>query len=380
MRPRIYLDFNATTPLDKRVLDVVVKQLKEEVGNPSSIHYHGQQSRHILEASRKIIANFLKVKPSELIFTSGGTEGAFLLLHGIMHKEPKGHIITSNAEHACVYQTVKQLEEQGYEVTFLPAGAWGAVTPEAVKAAIRPNTRLITLMAVNNETGVKTDIDAVAALAQRAGIPLVVDGVALLGKEAIQFPAGVSAAFFSGHKIYAPKGIGFYFCRQNLKLQPMIVGGPQEFNKRAGTENLAGIVGMAEAIKLLAENQSLFSEKMLALRDHLETGLLSLGAVVINGEGPRVVNTTNLSFLGMDGETLLMNFDREGLSVSHGSACSSGALEPSRILLNMGIPLQQARAAIRFSVGRDTTEAEIDAAIEIVKGVVTKMREIKKII
>jgi cysteine desulfurase len=378
MRPRIYLDYNATTPLDNRVLNVVVKQLQDEVGNPSSVHYHGQQSRNVLETSRKVIADFLKVMPQEVIFTSGGTEGAFLLLHGIMERESSGHIITSNAEHSCIYQNVKQLEERGYEATFLPASRWGAVKPEDVKAAITPQTKLITLMAVNNETGVKTDIESIAAIAQQAGIPFVVDGVALLGKERITLPAGVSAAFFSGHKIHAPKGIGFYFCRQKVKLLPMVVGGSQEFNKRAGTENLAGIVGLAEAIKLLSESQPSFTEKMVKLRDRLENGLLSLGDVVINGEGPRVVNTTNLSFLGMDGETLLLSFDREGLSVSHGSACSSGALEPSRILLNMGIPLQQARSAIRFSVGRSTTEAEIDEAINIVTHVVTKLRNMKK--
>jgi cysteine desulfurase len=375
---RIYLDYNATTPLDPRVLDAVVRQLQEEVGNPSSSHYHGQQSKNILESSRHTIADFLRVKTQEVIFTSGGTEGAFLLLHGIMEKYPTGHIITSDAEHSCVYQTVRQLVAKGYEATFLPTGLWGAVKPEDVKAAIRPDTRLITLLAVNNETGVKTDLEPIAAIAERAAIPLVVDGVALLGKEPIVWPTGVAAAFFSGHKIHAPKGIGFYFCRKNIKLIPMIVGGSQEFNRRAGTENLAGIVGLAEAIKILKQDQPQITREMLRLRLLLEEGLMRLGHVKVNGEGPLVSNTINLSFLEIDGETLLMNLDMEGLSVSHGSACTSGALEPSRILLNMGIPLAQARSAIRFSIGRNTTEAEIEQTIAIVTRVVTKLRAMKK--
>ncbi len=377
MRQRIYLDYNATTPLDKRVLNAVVKELQNEAGNPSSIHYHGQQSRHILEESRKTIADYLKVRHQEIIFTSGGTEGAFLLINGVIRKETMGHLITSDAEHSAVYQTVKQLVEDGYEATFLPAGEWGAVKPEAIKAAIRPDTKLICLMAANNETGVRTDIEGIAAIAQQTHIPFIVDAVGILGKETFTIPPGVTAAFFSGHKVHAPKGVGFYFCRQSLKLKSIMVGGSQEFNKRPGTENLAGIVGLSEAIRILSEGQSQFTRHMSHLKDKLELGILSLGDVVINGTGPRIANTTNLSFTGIDGESLIMNLDKEGLSVSHGSACTSGALEPSRVLINMGIPLKQARSAIRFSIGRTTTEAEIDEAILIVRRVVEKMRHAK---
>ena len=377
MSQRIYLDYNATTPLDKRVLHAVIKELQEEVGNPSSTHFEGQQSKRVLESCRKIIADFFKIRSQDVIFTSGGTEGAFLLLHGIMEKFSKGHIITSAVEHACVHQTVLQLVEKGFEATFLPTGLYGAVTPEEVKNAIRLDTKLITLMAANNETGVKTDVHAIAALAQQAGIPFIVDGVCLLGKETMIWPNGVSGVFFSGHKIHAPKGVGFYISRPSTKLKPIILGGGQEFNRRAGTENLAGIVGLAAAIKILAHEQSAISGKMLHLRTLLEEGVLKLGNILISSEGPRLVNTVNFSFIELDGETLLMNFDRRGLSVSHGSACSSGALEPSRILLNMGIPLAQARSAIRFSIGRDTTEAEIIEAISIVTEEVQKLRRIK---
>lgn len=376
---RIYLDNNASTPLDPRVLKVLMKELEEEEGNPSSIHFHGQQCRRKLEESRQAIARFFQIKPYEVIFTSGGTEGAALLLQGIMLQHPKGHVISSGAEHACVYQTLKEFQKTGREVTFLPTGLQGAVRPEDVERAILPHTRLITLMAVNNETGVMTDLDAIADIAQRANIPFIVDGVAWLGKEFVRIPAGVSAVFFSGHKIYAPKGIGFCICRSNLKLIPLFVGGGQEFNRRAGTENLPGIMAMAQAIHLLQQEQGTSIAHMRKLRDQFEQGLFSrLADVVVNGSGPRASNTTNMAFLGVDGESLLVNLDMEGISVSHGSACASGALEPSRILLEMGIPLSQARSSLRFSLGRMTTEEDIQQAIEIISRVVKRLRSLKK--
>ena len=375
MNSRIYLDANASTFIDPRVLQVIIRQLQEEEGNPSSIHAHGRQSRKKLEESRSTIARFLKAKPNEIIFTSGGTEGAYLLLHGLMKRFANGHLITSNLEHPCVYDTAKNFENSGYQATYLSAGLHGAVHPDAVKNALRPDTRLITLMAVNNETGVKTDIEAIAEIALKAGVPFIVDGVALLGKEHFQIPQGVSAMFFSGHKINGPKGIGFYFCRQGLKLLPLYSGGNQEFHKRAGTENLPGIAALAEAVHILEQEQSQIADQLRKKRDRLEKTLSDqLGGITVNGEGPRVVNTANLSFEGVDGESLLLNLDLEGISASHGSACSSGALEPSRVILNMGIPLKQARSAIRFSVGRNTTQEEITRAIEIIKKIVTRLR------
>lgn len=373
MIQRIYLDHNATTPIDQHVLKILISELSNNEGNPSSIHFHGKKTQLLLEKSRETVARYLNIKTQELIFTSGGTEGANLLLQGFFGESSEGHIITSNVEHSCVDQTVKRLEKRGCEVSFLPAGIWGAVTPEAVRRAIRPNTKLITLMAVNNETGVKTDIASIAAIAKEAHIPFIVDGVALLGKEAFSIPAGVSAMFFSGHKIHAPSGIGAVFCRQSLRLTPLFLGGSQEFNRRAGTENLSGIVAFAAAVDLLNSHQETYSAHMSRIRDRLEEGLKSqLKDIIINGEGPRVVNTSNISFLGVDGESLLIALDMEGLSVSHGSACASGALEPSRILLNMGIPLTQARSALRLSVSRFTTEKEIDRSIEIIVKAVKK--------
>lgn len=375
MIKRIYLDHNASTPVDIRVLKAIVQEL-EEVGNPSSIHFHGQKCRQRLDQCRQKIACFLGVKPYEIIFTSGGTEGANLLLHGVLQGNYTGHLITSNVEHSCIYQTTKELEKRGCEVSFLDAGRWGAVRPEVVKEAIRSSTRCMTFMAANNETGVKTDIEAIAALAKEARIPLIVDGVALLGKEKIVIPAGVSAMFFSGHKLHAPKGIGFVFCRSSLKLSPFLLGGHQEFNRRSGTENLPGIMGLTTAITLLEQEQEAGLLHMGKMRDKLEQGLQArLKDVVVNGLGPRIANTSNLSFLGVDGETLLIKLDRAGISVSHGSACSAGALEPSRVLANMGLSADQARSAIRFSISRFTTEEEIAQAIETIVEVVNHLRK-----
>lgn len=373
MKSRIYLDNNASTIVDSRVLQSIIQTLQSVPGNPSSIHKEGQQARQVIIAAHQTIANALRAKPKEIIFTSGGTEGLNTILKGIFLNEPHAHFITSNAEHASVYNTMLLLQEQGADITFLPAGLWGAVKPDAVKAALKPSTRLIALMAVNNETGVKTDIEAIAAIAKAAGTFFLVDGVALLGKESFLIPDGVSAMCFSGHKFHGPKGTGFLFWRDQKGITPLLTGGGQEFGLRAGTENVPGIAGLSVAVSLLSETLPQASERMRALRDRLEEGILSrVPSAVVNGEGPRVVNTTNISFGGLEGEVMLMNLDSKGIAVSHGSACSSGALEPSRILLNMGIPLERARSAVRFSLSRFTTEEEVDYCIDAVAGSIKK--------
>lgn len=372
---RLYLDHNATTPLDPRLLPIIAQAMEQDRGNPASLHSHGQSAKRQLETSRETLACFFGVKPQEVIFTSGGTEGAALLLYGLILPHWRGHVISSGAEHAAVYYTLKTFEKWGVEVSFLQAGTWGAVTAEQVEAALRPDTRLITVMAVNNETGVKTDLPSIAAVAQRARVPLIVDGVAWLGKERVAFPSGVSAAFFSGHKIHAPKGIGCVVCRQSLRCTPLFYGGGQEYHRRAGTENVAGAVALATAISLLEREQEVLWKQMEKLRNHFEYTLLtSLSHVLINGEGPRVCNTSNLSFMGVDGESLLYHLDLAGLSASHGSACASGALEPSRILLDMGLPLARVRSAVRFSLGHTTTKEEIDEALPLIISIVNRLR------
>ncbi len=371
---QIYLDNNATTLVDPRVVQAMVPFLSECYGNPSSMHWSGRQAQHHLMQARESIAAFFQVKPREILFTSSGTEGANMLIRGLFPTF-SGHIVTSSVEHACVYATVKKLEEKGCSATFISPGLHGAVTVDAVKAAVRPDTRCIVLMAVNNETGVKTDLAAIAEFAEAAHIPLLIDGVCWLGKERVFLPKGVSAAWFSGHKLHAPKGIGFAVVRRSVKIAPLLTGGEQEYGLRGGTENLPGIVALAEAVRLLSDELPTASLRMERLRNKLEQTLRSeLPGTVINGEGQRVCNTTNLAFEGIDGETLIMLLDRQGLAVSHGSACSSGALEPSRALLNMGIPLERARSSIRFSLSRFTKEEEIDEAIRIILHIIHSIK------
>ncbi len=375
MKPKVYLDNNATTFIDPRALAAVSTHLQTHLGNPSSLHAFGQEARAILTNSRHYIAASLGVKSQEIIFTSGGTESLNMIFRGIFQKDGSSHLITSSVEHAAVYSTAKALEALGTNVTFLNPGIWGAVEPQAVKAAIRPNTQLIALMAVNNETGVKTDIKAIGAIAKEAKIPFLVDGIALLGKEPFQIPDGVTAMVFSGHKLHAPKGIGLTWVRNTLSLLPLLTGGEQEFGKRGGTENLPGIVGLAKAIALLEEELPKATIKMANLRNKFEAELIdALPGVTINGTGPRICNTSNLAFEGIEGETLLMRLDMEGIAASHGSACASGALEPSRILLNMGYKREHVASSLRFSLSRMTSEQEIETAVHIICTLVRKLR------
>lgn len=374
MKQKIYLDNNATTCVDPLVIEVILSSLKTCVGNPSSSHSYGQEARNRLQKARDQISKYLQVSSREIIFTSGATEALNLVLKGFL-ENTKTHVITSDVEHPAVYSTLKSLESESISISFLPVGLHGSVTLENVKKACRPDTSLIVLMAVNNETGVKTDIESIAAFAKEKGIHFVVDGVAMLGKEHFQIPAGVSAMCFSGHKLHAPKGIGFAFIRKQLKLKPLILGGNQEFSLRGGTENITGIIALQEAIRLLTLDFDVFIKRMKTLRDKFEKSLLEqLPNISVNGQGPRIVNTSNLCFKGVEGELLMAHLDREGLLVSLGSACASGALEPSRVLLNMGLSTDDASSSIRFSLSRFTTEEEIDRAIQIVVKTVHRLQ------
>jgi len=378
MIQRIYLDNNASTALDPRVLQKMVECLSTSVGNPSSIHSYGQASRAQLVQARHTVAAFLKAKPEEIVFTSGGTEGINMLIRGMLGKK-NGHVISSNVEHACIFNTLVSLENEGTPLTWLKAGLFGSITPQQVQQAIRNDTRLLVLTAVNSETGVKIDLPAIAAIAAKAQIPLIVDGVAWLGKEPLTIPLGVTALCFSAHKIHGPKGVGFVWIKKGTSFIPLLTGGPQENSKRGGTENLAGIVGLAQAIHLLSEEAPQSHLRMQILRDRLEKGIQSsLAGVSLNGLGVRAPNVSNLSFEGVEGETLIALLDRQGIAVSHGSACASGALEPSRILTSMGIDTKLAASAIRFSLSRYTTEAEIEATIEIVRHLVLQLRGLTK--
>lgn len=371
MAQRIYLDNSASTPLDPQVSLYLTEIIPQLIGNPSSSHYFGQTLRSLISKARDTIAVYLKVKPKELIFTSGGTESINTAIKGLVAGKHPGHIITSVAEHACVLEACKFLEGQGYAVTYLPVGIWGAVLPQALEEAIRPNTQLVALMAVNNETGVKTDIQSIAQITQKHQISLFVDAVALMGKEEIFIHPGISAMAYSGHKFHALHGSGFLYLRSGVKCQPLLIGGDQEHGRRAGTENVLGILSMAKAIQLITA-QSI--DEMRHLRDRFEKKILQIspGQILVNGEGPRTANVSNLAFLGVDGESLLINLDQAGLAVSHGSACHSGSLEPSRVLVSMGLTFERVNCSLRFSLSRLTTFQEIDQAINILTRLLSK--------
>jgi cysteine desulfurase len=377
MKQSIYLDANASTFVDPRVLSCMIDNIKTCLGNPSSVHSFGRESRGVLTSSRHTVASYLNVSPEEVIFCSGGTEGLNLCLRGIIGNQFTGHIISSYAEHPAVFSTLEDLANKGCRLDQLSPDHSGVITPERIEKAIQPDTRLISLMAVNNETGVKTDIKSIASIAEKHEIPFVVDCVAWLGKEKIVIPNGVTAMCFSGHKIHAPRGVGAFFIRKNTSLTPLLTGGRHEYNKRSGTENLVGIVAFAKAIEILEKELPKASKKMKEMRDSFEEQLLALiSGCEINGTGPRVVNTSNISFSDVEGELLLIQLDQLGIACSHGSACASGSVEPSRVLLSMKIPMRKAASSIRFSFSRMNTMEEVNEAVKIIAMTVKRIRSL----
>lgn len=372
---KTFLDNNATSAVAKEVADAILEELTMPPSNPSSTHHFGQQAKSRLLQARTSIARYLGVKPTEIIFTSGGTESMNWLIEGTCASHKMGHIITSNVEHSCVEKSLHKMERLGWDVSFLEAGLYGAVLPSQIEAALKETTRLIVLGGANSETGVKHDIDLIAAIAKREKIDFIIDAVALFGKEPLLLPKGVTGAGFSAHKFHGPKGAGFAYIKSPYHIDAMMRGGSQEFSLRAGTENLPGIIGIAKAIDLLSEQLPMASQRMQALRDLFESDLARIASpILINGEGVRVCNTSNLAFPGVDGETLLIQLDLHGIQASHGSACSSGSLEPSRILMNMGYSKDRAKSSLRFSLSRFTTNEEITKAATIIAKIVSQLR------
>ncbi|EKE20900.1 MAG: hypothetical protein ACD_7C00437G0003 [uncultured bacterium] len=373
MNQKIYLDNNATTVLDPKVLEVITQE--NYPLNPSSIHYYGRKAKNLLIEARNLIASFLKTKPENLIFTSGGTEAVNLAIRGLVFQGPC-HIISSKIDHVSVYNTLTYLEKKGHEVTCLDTDEYGAVKPEQILQNIKQNTKLIVISAVNSETGVKTNLEQIAKIAYENNLFLAVDCVALLGKELFSIPKGVTTMAFSSHKIHGPKGIGLCYFSSKTKLNPVLFGGPQENGQRPGTENLSGILGFAKAIDLLNSYLPKAAQTMQNLRDYLENTLLSnLKEISINGKGPRICNTSNICFKNVDAESLLILLDQNNIMASHGSACSSGSMSISRVLLNMGISPIDAKSSIRFSLSRNTTKEEIDQALKIIISLANKLRK-----
>lgn len=375
MTDRIYLDNNSTTQLDPLAFEAMLFDLKQIPRNPSSIHSFGQDARNELTRARRAIAHVLKVSPDELLFSSGATESNNYLLKGFFKKIFPKKIITTKLEHSSLFKLIEQYEKEGGEVHYLPVNEKGCPSLTDIQEALTNDCSLIVLMAVNNETGVKTNYQEIAKLAFENQVPYIVDAVALLGKEPFEIVQGITAATFSGHKLHAPKGVGLTYFATGHEIAPLIEGGNQENGKRAGTQNLSGILGFSKVIERLPYLLPAKTNEMQNLRDYFEKTLLDqLPDVVINGTSERICNTSNLAFLGLDGESLLMNLDLNKVAASHGSACSSGSLAPSRILLQMGYSKKRVESSIRFSVSRMTTQKEIEKALSIIIDVVKKMR------
>lgn len=373
MNQKIYLDNNATTLIDEEVQKAM--NSIDFPCNPSSGHFFGKKAKSELEDARSKIASYFKAKPQNLVFTSGGTEssnmGIRCLVENPSNIQEKGHIIASDIDHSCVYKTLKHLEKKGFEISYIKVGKYGAIKPDQILPLIKENTKLIVTTAVNSETGVKTDIEKIAKIADEKDIYLFVDAVALLGKEEFEIPKGVTSMGFSSHKMHGPQGVGLCYFKTGVKFFSLFFGGPQENEKRPGTQNLAGIVGFAKAVEILKDHLPYATIHMQKLRDHFEKTLQKeLKDVFINGEGERVCNTSNICFKGVDAESLLILLDREGVLASHGSACGSGSVELSRVLLNMGIDPKGVRSSVRFSICRDTTKEEIVKALKIIIRVV----------
>jgi cysteine desulfurase len=376
---RIYLDHNASTPVRAEVLEAMAPYFGEKCGNASSAHAFGQESRGAIEEARAAVASFLNASPGEIVFTSGGTESDNLaVIGGARALRPQGrHVVSSAIEHDAVRHAVDLLEREGFEVTRVPPAPTGRVAPEAVEAAIRPDTIIVTVMASNNENGVIQPIAEIGAICAARGVVFHTDAVQAAGKIPIDVKAWqVTMATITAHKFYGPKGAGALYVKSGFKPAPLQVGGEHEKGRRAGTENVPAIVGLARACQLAGEDVASTAARLAALRDRLESGIQRrIPQVVIHGAGaPRVCNTSHISFVGVEGEHVVLGLDMKGVAVSAAAACKTGSAHPSHVLLSMGVPPAVAQAAVRFSLGRSTTEAEIARVLEIAPTVVEKLR------
>src|SRR5215470_13133474 len=377
---RVYLDNNATTPVLPEVLEAMRPYFGEYFGNASSIHHHGQETRAAVERARESVAELLGCRPAEVVFTSGGTEADNLAIFGLVREGD--HVITSTIEHHAVLNACKHLESDGCEVTYLPVDARGLVDPDDVRRALRPNSRLMTIMMANNETGVLQPIEEIGKIAAEADVYFHTDAVQAAGKVSVNVDnIRCDLLAISGHKIHAPQGIGALYVRKGTQLVPMLYGGRHELSRRAGTENVTGIVGLGKAAALARTGLARRDDaKFAAMRDRLEHALMQLESTGVNcGTAPRVPNTTNIYVDFIEGEALVIALDLKGLAVSTGAACSSGASEPSHVLTAMGLSANRARASIRFSLGKQNTDEEIDFAIALVPETVARLRELSPV-
>jgi len=381
---RIYLDHNATTPVCPEVLEAMMPYLTGEYGNASSIHAFGQNAREAVEQARTSVAALLGARAAEIMFTSGGTESDNHAILGAVAAAPgdRKHVITSAIEHVAVLDACRALEKNGVELTILPVDRDGLVDPDDVRSAIRPETVLITLMLANNETGTIEPIKKIAEIAEVSagkGIVFHTDAVQAAGKIPIDVEdLGVDLLSISAHKFSGPKGVGALYIRKGTRLAPLLYGGHSERDRRPGTEDVAAIAGMGKAAGLAREGLMSDSDRIGALRDRLERGLLArVPHAWVNGAGaPRVPNTSNLTFPFIEGESMVIALDLKGIACSTGAACSSGAVEPSHVLMALGLAPEDARATLRLSLGHQTTEEEIDVALATIPPVIERLRQL----
>jgi cysteine desulfurase len=381
---RIYLDHNATTPMHPAVIERMTAALRDQFGNPSSVHHFGQQAKAVLDEARTAVAALIGAEPAELVFTSGGTEGDNFAIRGVAEAlEPSGkrHLIATAIEHEAVLNTLKALGRRGWRTTLLPVDQSGIVAPEALEQALAEDTALVSVMHANNEIGTIQPIADLARVARGRGALFHTDAVQSAGKIPVDVKAlGVDLLTISAHKFYGPKGIGATWIRRGLRLLPILTGGKHERNRRAGTENVAGIVGMGVAAQQAHAKMGEEAERLGRLRDRLEEGVLKAvpGTVVNGARQPRVANTTNISFDRVEAESLLIALDLAGFAVSTGSACSSGTLEPSHVLKAMGFPPHRTQNSIRFSLGAANRDADIDRLVAALPGIVEKLRSLTR--
>ena len=374
----IYLDHAATTYTDKKVLKAMMPYFSETFGNSSSLHGFGREAQKGVAKARSQVADAIGAKPAEIYFTSGGTESDNWAIKGAARFAGKGHIITTSVEHHAVLETCESLEKEGFEVTYLPVDKDGSVSPEAVKAALRSDTVLISVMTANNEVGTIMPIKQIGAIAKENGIPFHTDAVQAAGHIPIDVDEmNIDMLSISAHKFYGPKGVGALYLRTGTKIDKFMHGGAQEKEKRAGTLDTPGIVGLGAAIELAVQDMDKEYEREAKLAKRLSKGLLDLPRVFLNGhETDRLPGNVNISFEGIEAEALMLHLDLEGIAVSTGSACSSGSTNPSYVLRKMGLTNEQARAAVRFTIGRRNNTAQIDEVIEKTKSIVGRLRAI----
>jgi cysteine desulfurase len=377
---RAYFDHNATTPVAPEVLETVVSCLGQTYGNASSIHHFGQAAKQRLEAARRQLAALIHASPTELVFTSGGTESDNMAVLGVARASsgPR-HVVTTAIEHPAVLAVCAQLEREGLGVTRVRVGSCGVVDPDDIGRALRPETVLVSVMHANNELGTVQPVAEIARITREAGVPLHVDGVQALGKIPVDVKTlGVDLYSMSGHKLYAPKGVGALYIRKGTRVSAQTFGGHHERDRRPGTENVPGIAGFGAAAELAARSLAAAGESTARLRDRLESAVLDcIPETGVNGAREnRTPNTTNIYFEGIDGEALVIALDLRGFAVSTGSACSSGAVTPSHVLTAIGLSADRARASIRFSLGSSNTSEQVDALVEALEASVTHLRRI----